>query len=276
VNPTIRRILTSTPVSAKIYYKVRQAYRMRGISRRAERIFENVGEFRKALHAQGVREPVDLRTKDGLTITIRQNFGDAMTVAEIFTDNSYISGITLPPSPVVIDIGGFVGDFALYAVKHLNASRVIVCEPSPKNWKLLLRNIANNNYEDRIVPVNKAVTDGGDVMMNLDAPDEAQCMVSAHYHSEQPLSTVPGISLSQLMLDNGIDTLDLLKIDCEGGEYAILASTPSDVFQRIRTIVFEYHAIDDWAAKLEQAKRRLRDEGYFLRTHHGLVSARRP
>lgn len=276
MNPTIRRILTSTPVSARIYFGIRQAYRMHGVSRGAERIFENVGDFKKALHAEGGRESVDLRTKDGLTITIRQNFGDALTVAEMFTDNCYISGITLPPNPVVIDIGGFVGDFALYAVKHLNASKVIVCEPSPKNWKLLLRNIANNNYEDRIVPVNKAVTDGGDVMMNLDAPDEAQCMVSAHYHSDQPLSTVPGISLSQLMMEYGIDTVDMLKIDCEGGEYAIFESTPSHVFQRIRTIVFEYHAIDDWAAKLEQAKRRLSNEGYLLHTHRGLVSARRP
>jgi FkbM family methyltransferase len=207
---------------------------------------------------------------------MRQNYGDAMTLFEIFLDHCYIRDLTLPPSPVVVDIGGFIGDFSLYAVKRLNARRVIVCEPSPRNWALLLKNIANNGYEDRIEPVKKAVTDGGDAMMNIDAPDELQCMVSAYCPSEQPLNTVPGVSLSQLLRDHAVENVDLLKIDCEGGEYAILESTPSDVLSRIRNIVFEYHDIDGGWARLEGVKRRLRREGYALRMSRGLVSASRP
>src|ERR1700688_3692818 len=148
-----------------------------------------------------------------------------MTVGEIFLDDCYVRGLTLPNSPVVVDIGGFIGDFSLYAVKRLNARRVIVCEPSPRNWTLLLKNIANNGYEDRIEPVNKAVTDGSNAMMNIDAPDECQCMVSAYSTSAQPLSTVPGISLQELLREHSVESVDLLKIDCEGGEYAILEST---------------------------------------------------
>src|SRR5439155_8031638 len=207
---------------------------------------------------------VDLRTVDGLTITIRQNRGDASTLAEIFVDDCYVRDVTLPPNPVVIDVGGFIGDFSLYAVKRLNARRVIVCEPSPRNWALLLKNIANNGYEGRIEPVNKAVTDGRDVMMNIDAPDECQCTVSAYASSEQLLSAVPGISLGQLLRDHAVENVDLLKIDCEGGEFAILESTPAEVFSRIRNIVFEYHQIDGVWAKLESAKQRLRHEGYAL------------
>jgi len=167
-----------------------------------------------------------------------------MTVAEIFLSNSYVRDLNLPPNPVVIDVGGFIGDFSLYAVKRLNAARVIVCEPSPRNWALLLKNIANNGYQDRIEPVNKAVTDGGDAMMNIDAPDEEQCMVSACYSGRQPLKGVPGVSLAELLRDYAVESVDLLKIDCEGAEYAILESTPGDVFSRIRNIVFEYHQID--------------------------------
>jgi len=206
---------------------------------------------------------------------MRENFGDAMTIGEIFLDDCYVRDLTLPDSPVVIDIGGFIGDFSLYAVKRLNARRVIVCEPSPRNWKLLLKNIANNGYEDRIVPVNKAVTDGENVMMNIDAPDEYQCMVSAYFPSEQPLSAVPGISLAQLLREHAVESVDLLKIDCEGGEYAILEGIASDVFGRIRNIVFEYHSVDGGWAKLENVKQRLRREGYTLRMRRGLVSASR-
>jgi FkbM family methyltransferase len=200
-----------------------------------------------------------------------------MTVAEVFLDDCYVRDLTLPHNyPVVIDVGGFIGDFSLYAVKRLNARRVIVCEPSPRNWALLLKNIANNGYEDRIEPVNKAVTDGGNAMMNIDAPDESQCMVSAYFPSEQPLSTVSGISLGQLLRDHAVESVDLLKIDCEGGEYAILESTSADVLSRIRNIVFEYHDFDGSWAKLESVKQRLRREGYALHTRRGLVSASRP
>jgi FkbM family methyltransferase len=239
------------------------------------RHFLNADEFKSALRAHGSTELVDLRTRDGLTITIRQNYSDAMTVAEIFVDNCYTRDLTLPENAVIIDVGGFIGDFSLYAVKRLSARRVIVCEPSPRNWALLLRNIANNSFGDRIEPVNKAVTDGGDVMMNLDAPDENQCMVSAYYQSGQQLTAVPGISLAELLRDQVVESVDLLKIDCEGGEFAILESTPSDVFSRIRNIVFEFHQIDGVWAKMASVKQRLRREGYALHTRGGLVTASR-
>jgi FkbM family methyltransferase len=263
-------------MSRRLYFAARQTYRVRSVARAAGRWVLNADEFKSALAAHGQTVLVDLHTADGLTITMRKNFADAMTIAEIFLGNSYVRDLTLPSNPVVIDVGGFIGDFSLYAVKRLNARRVIVCEPSPRNWALLLKNIANNSYEDRIEPVNKAVTDGGNVMMNIDAPDESQCMVSAYYRSEQPLRAVPGISLGDLLRDHAVESVDLLKIDCEGGEFAILESTPSDVLSRIRNIVFEYHQIDGVWAKLNSVKQRLRREGYALHTRGGLISAWRP
>jgi FkbM family methyltransferase len=276
MNATVRRILTANNLTRRLYFAARQTYHMRVAARGAGRYFLNFDKFKSALGTRGGTALVDLRTADGLTITMRQNYGDASTIAEIFLDDCYVRDLTLPQNPIVVDVGGFIGDFSLYAVKRLNARRVIVCEPSPRNWALLLRNIANNRYEDRIEPVNKAVTDGGNAMMNIDTSDENQCMVSAYYPSEQPLSVVPGISLGQLLRDHAVESVDLLKIDCEGGEYAILESTPADVLSRIRNIVFEHHDIDGAWAKLESVKQRLRREGYALHMRGGLVSASRP
>lgn len=276
MNTTIRRIATGNKFTRRLYFAARQAYGIRRATKGAERYFLNVDEFRRALDSKVGTALVELRTADGLKITMRQNYGDAMTLAEIFLGDCYGLGLTLPENPIVVDVGGFIGDFALYAVKRLNAKRVIVCEPSPRNWVLLLKNIADNGYEDRIEPVNKAVTDGRDVMMNIDAPDEFQCMVSAYSQSEQPLKSVPGTSLAQLLQDHAVENVDLLKIDCEGGEFAILESTPADVFSRVRNIVFEYHQVDGVWAKLESVKQRLRQAGYSLDRRGGLISATRP
>jgi hypothetical protein len=89
------------------------------------------------------------------------------------------------------------------------------------------------------------------------------------------LDAVAGISLGQLLRDHGVESVDLLKIDCEGGEYLILESTPADVLSRIRNIVFEYHDIQGGWAKLKTAKERLCREGYALHVRRGLVSALR-
>lgn len=276
MNATVRRILTANALSRRLYFAARQTYRIRQTSQAAGRYFINADGFRSALRARGSSDLVDLQTPDGIAITIRKNYGDAMTVAEIFGGSDcYVRGLSLPNNPVVIDIGGFVGDFSLYAVKRLNACRVIVCEPSPRNWALLLRNIERNGYGDRIRPLNKAVTDGSDVMMNVDAPDECQSMVSAHYRTGQHLTAVSGISLAGILQDYALEHVDLLKIDCEGGEFAILESTPSDVFRRISNIVFEYHQVEDVWTRLERVKGRLRREGYILHTRGGLISASR-
>jgi FkbM family methyltransferase len=276
MNPTVRRMVEANSLSRRLYFAAREAYHNNRDSRAAGRYFLNAEEFRSALRDHQGSELMDLRTADGLKITMRHNHGDASTLAEIFLENCYALDLNLPPNPTVIDVGGFIGDFSLYAVKRLNAVKVIVCEPSPPNWTLLLKNIANNGYENRIVPVNKAVTDGGNVMMNVNAPVGSQCMVSAYFPSEQPLSAVPGISLGQLLKEHAMESVDLLKIDCEGGEYAILESTPSDVLGRIRNIVFEYHEIEGGWARLENVKQRLRGEGYALHVSKGLVSACRP
>ncbi len=68
--------------------------------------------------------------------------------------------------------------------------------------------------------------------------------MNTDYPGEQPLSAVPRISLGDLLRDYGVESVDLLNIDCERREFAILESTPADVLSRIRNIVFEYHQVD--------------------------------
>jgi len=54
---------------------------------------------------------------------------------------------------IVIDIGAYIGDTALYFI-HRGARKVYVFEPVEKFYRYLLRNIARNNLEDRIIAFN--------------------------------------------------------------------------------------------------------------------------
>jgi FkbM family methyltransferase len=274
MNSAVRHFFQKTPVLRVLYVKARKAYHASRTRKALKDYFLNSEDFRQALNIEDGKL-VEIRTKDGLSLTIRRNCMDAGILMEVFLENSYVQGLSLPGQPVVVDIGGYIGDFALYAAKILGAQKVVVCEPSPRNWKLLTKNVANNHYEDRIEMVNKAVGDGQPLLLNVDAPDRAQARVSAYGPETEARKLVPGTTLADVVKDHGLGVIDLLKIDCEGGEYAILLSAPAELFARIRNIVFEFHEIPGFEPKLNAVKQRLGDAGYSLRINKDLVYATR-
>ena len=83
----------------------------------------------------------------------------------------------------------------------------------------------------------------------------------------------PSITLVELFDTHGLDSVDLLKVDCEGGEYDIFPSTPDAVLDRVENIAFEYHEIDRYEPKLDQVLNRLSSAGFRLREEGKVVSA---
>lgn len=274
MNMSIRRFFLSIPGLSNVYRMSRKAYHSRRFRKSAKKFFTNEKAFWEAITLEDGKT-VDLFMKNGLIVTVRRNHADASILSEVFLDNCYVRDIHLRPHPVVVDIGGFIGDFALFAVKCLDARRVVICEPSPKNLSLLKRNVANNHLEDRIEVVEKAVTDGKDVLMNVDAPDRKQAMVSAYGNPIQERKPVPGITLAALAEEHHLEDIDLLKIDCEGGEYDILSTVSASLFLHIENIVFECHEIEQYQARLKAVKERLKDNGYSVSCHGMLFFASR-
>jgi len=58
--------------------------------------------------------------------------------------------------------------------------------------------------------------------------------------------------------------VDLLKIDCEGGEYDIIPTTPTECYERIGAIVYERHKTPGWETKLVAAESKLRAAGFMV------------
>jgi FkbM family methyltransferase len=78
----------------------------------------------------------------------------------------------------------------------------------------------------------------------VEAPEGSQARVSAYGNPKSKLVEIPGSYLANLVIDQGASAIDLLKIDCKGGEYLILETVPRDLLQKIRNIVFELHEIE--------------------------------
>jgi FkbM family methyltransferase len=156
----------------------------------------------------------------------------------------------------------------------LNASQSTVCGLA---WKLLTKNVADNHCAETITALQMAVTDGSPLRMDIDALERVQARVSADYFGKpkSQLKEVAGISLTKLVQDFHLDVIDLLKIDCEGGEYTILLTALTEVLGRVKNLVFEFHEIPGFVDQLNAVKRRLATESFGIRTHGHLVYASR-
>jgi FkbM family methyltransferase len=267
---SVKRQLKKLPFAQRAYGLAR-SFRAR---REAASVFENVDEYSRALYRKNGDEVV-LRTHDGLNVAIRQNLWDAEIVREIFFEQPYTRHLRLPADPVIVDVGGYIGDFALYAVQYLGAKRVVAYEPTSENFAMLGRNIHLNGFDDRITAVRKAVGDSDEVVLNVQKLDGDEVHVSPYWYPEAEQRTLPSVTLAELLDTHGLDSVDLLKVDCEGGEYDIFPNTPDAVFDRVENIAFEYHEVDEYEPKLEQVLNRLSSAGYRLREESKIVSASR-
>jgi FkbM family methyltransferase len=265
---SMKGTVTGVPVVGRTYRRMRslQARQVGGT------LFENPREYSDAFHRKA-SDGVVLRTHDGLSIAIRRNLWDAEIVREIFFDQPYTHHLRLPPNPTIIDVGGYIGDFALYAVKCLNAARVVVYEPTGENFAMLTQNIALNGYGDRITAVQKAVGESGEMTLHVRSLDDGEIHSSPHLYADGEHRTVPSVGLAEILDAHAIDSVDLLKVDCEGGEYEIFSSVSDAVLERIKNIAFEYHAIEEYGPKLERVMNRLSSAGYELRKEGKIVVA---
>lgn len=176
--------------------------------------------------------------------------GSSGTIVVIFIKKDY--GEIPAPESTVIDIGANIGVYALYASQR-RGTHVYAYEPMSDNFTLLKENIEINGLSSKVIPFQLAISGArerrtlylGTSPMHSFLPDKEapfHANFSDHLkHLNQKSVEVECISLKDVFDTNNIQCCDILKIDCEGGEYDILYNLPEEYFSRIRDIRLEYH-----------------------------------
>lgn len=197
----------------------------------------------------GIRSTLQIyHFRNGLSV--KTPGGSSGTIVVSFIKKDY--GNIPDPDSIVIDIGANIGVYALYASQQ-KGTRVYAYEPMPDNFALLKENIEMNRLGSRVIPFRFAVSGAkekrtlylGTSPMHSFLPDK-----EAPFHAgfadaskdvEQGSITVECLSLKDVFDSNNIQRCDMLKIDCEGGEYDILYNLPQEYFLRVQNIRLEYH-----------------------------------
>jgi len=145
---------------------------------------------------------------------------------------------TLPvKGKTVIDIGSNIGGSLIYFALR-DAYKIIGFEPYPKSHNLSIKNITINGFSDKITAV-LAGCSGKSGYLTIDPNFESDA--GSQLHEFQNGIQVPLLTLLDIVKKFDVPQDSALKIDCEGYEYDIILSTPSEVLGKFSHILIEYH-----------------------------------
>jgi hypothetical protein len=95
-------------------------------------------------------------------------------------------------------------------------------------------------------------------------------VISVFKHAGAPKREVPCATLQEVLDRHQLEKVDLLKVDCEGGEYDLFAAASDEALAKVETIALEVHAMGERTGEAQKALGdRLRAAGFSLPAFSG-------
>ncbi|MBV8777617.1 MAG: FkbM family methyltransferase [Alphaproteobacteria bacterium] len=168
-----------------------------------------------------------------------------------------------PAGGVAIDIGANLGEWAVPLARAVGrAGHVLCCEPNPEVAAALRKTLAINNLaQARVLPVAVSRSDGAG-HLRIDAHDSGQSRLA-----DSGIS-VALRTLDAVVAESALKRVDLLKIDVEGHEAAVLDGAARTLRELRPAVIFE--SGHESAAERHSIADRLDDSGYEIAAvlHH--------
>ena len=214
-----------------------------------------------SLSLPGGARPLTVELRSGLRFKVRTAL-DVWIIKETCLDRDYERAVPIERGWTIVDIGAGLGDFTVHAAKQSATGAVYAFEPAPGSFALSQTNLKLNDVHN-VWLFQSAVCGtpvGAAVLRETDEP--AKSALSDKRPESKGLTRVAAITLDQFVADDGLESIDLLKIDCEGGEYDILSGASGPTLARIQRIALEYH--DGPAGRGDDLVRLLTGRGFSV------------
>ncbi|MBN1439398.1 MAG: FkbM family methyltransferase [Anaerolineales bacterium] len=208
---------------------------------------------------------------------------------EVFIKQEYLRhGLSLEGASCIFDVGANIGMFALFAKLRNPKAFVCAVEPIPDTFEVLRRNVELHRLE-RVRLLNCAVGSRAEPRRTFafypnmagnstSAPELKKAQVDfihsqlgpdlASYLFRSEERFAPVRTLSEILREEKIRTVDFLKIDVEGDELAVLQGIARRDYRRIREMAFETHS----AGLADEVSGILKNAGYRVFRDTGSAS----
>lgn len=166
-------------------------------------------------------------------------------------DKTFRLDYPLDPNSIVIDLGGYVGDWAA-AIYCMHSPKIFVFEPVPQFYNIIKRRFSNNKqvsvFDFGLSNENKKVL--------IDLKGDATSLYYVNEQEDQNIE-ISLIDIVHFFNENSFQKVDLLKLNIEGSEYDILERLlDSGWINNIEHIQVQFH---DFVEGAEERRSKIRE-----------------
>jgi len=205
-----------------------------------------------------------------LELTVRGKM-DIWSIKETFIDRFYARyGCDLDEGWTIVDIGAAIGEFSLFAAVHDPSARIFAYEPFQESAGIFQENISANGIRNiTLIPMAVWKTNTS-LQLDFSQLEPLQITSNEAGKDNKHLDRVQAVSLQEVLKANRLDSVDLLKLDCEGAEFDILLGSQPEVVRHFKRMIMEYHDTLN-GRHHAQLKTHLEKLGYRVTVHRNVV-----
>ena len=169
-------------------------------------------------------------------IRVRANDSDLVMFEQVFAGGDYDFDLGFEPA-TIIDAGANAGYATLYFHRRFPAAQILAVEPDPATYETLVQNTVGIS---QVRTVCGGLWSGRQALAIAD-PDAPKCMISLKPAESPGGKNIEGYGVTDLMQMAGAATIDVLKIDIEGGELDVFTANAAEWLPKVRVILIELH-----------------------------------
>jgi FkbM family methyltransferase len=214
-------------------------------------------------------EPMVFVTRAGISVRVPGQVYPEFK--SIFMKEHYMEGLGLPVGerPVVVDVGANLGFFSFFAASRFRGARIFSYEPIPRNFEEMERNVRSNPGMD--VNCRRMAVSGisGTIELSYEGDDDFPTTATTIPSGRKTGRTekVKAVTLAEVLKEEGLNRIDLLKMDCEGSEFSILYQSSHDTLERVSQMALEVHSRSNSGENTDSLSKFLISHGFKVRTN---------
>jgi FkbM family methyltransferase len=168
-------------------------------------------------------------------VFLRLNTSDVCSYRDVLIcqDKPYDPQIPNFSPNTIVDVGAHIGMASLLFAHRYPKARIIAVEPETSNFAALVRNVSR--YKN-IVPLQAALwKEDGEVRLGKSSAHPKGAFAIAEDGDQR----VRAVTMETLMKENGLSTIDFLKVDIEGAEKEVFRNCAW--IKNVRVMAIELH-----------------------------------
>lgn len=233
-------ILKSPNYFTRLFYYLKSSFTL----------FFGIKNFSASLFYALKKKEFTVHLKNGQKFKIR-DLMELWTIKETILDDAYLLANFISKEKSssiknIVDIGGALGDFSIFCAKKYPNSTIYVFEPQNDSCQQVKKNIALNNIpNNQIVISNTAISNFENIEtftknVSTNGLEKGEMVFLESDKSDDESIEVNFTNLG-IFIEKLNQNIDILKIDCEGGEYNIIPLLKNETYKKINLIVMEWH-----------------------------------